>query len=407
MKQALLSLIFLLLSAAAFSQEGKTQIDKEVNSVSNKLKISGYVQTQYQYGEKNASLKLGGNNENKEEAFNRIGIRRGRLKFVYDEGIASGVFQIDLTEKGLFLKDAYLNVKDPWLKSNALRVGVFDRPFGSEISYSSSRRESPERSTIFQTLFPNERDMGAMLHLQADKKSVWNFLTLQAGLFSGNAINKDVDNRKDFIGHLWGRKKWKLIEFGAGVSYYNGAVYQATGNVCSMKGKSFVVDDRTRNKGDFAKREYFGTDLQFAINTSLGATSLRAEYLFGQQPGTAESSKSPDSPSLPSGDTYLRDFSGAYAMLVQDIGTLPFAAVLKYDIYDPNTKLRGNEVGEENTTITDLMQHTLGFGVLWHIIPTLRLTAYYDVNRYEKTASLPDANDLKRDVFTLRLQYKF
>ena len=407
MKQALLSLIFLLLSAAAFSQEGKTQIDKEVNSVSNKLKISGYVQTQYQYGEKNASLKLGGNNENKEEAFNRIGIRRGRLKFVYDEGIASGVFQIDLTEKGLFLKDAYLNVKDPWLKSNALRVGVFDRPFGSEISYSSSRRESPERSTIFQTLFPNERDMGAMLHLQADKKSVWNFLTLQAGLFSGNAINKDVDNRKDFIGHLWGRKKWKLIEFGAGVSYYNGAVYQATGNVCSMKGKSFVVDDRARNKGDFAKREYFGTDLQFAINTSLGATSLRAEYLFGQQPGTAESSKSPDSPSLPSGDTYLRDFSGAYAMLVQDIGTLPFAAVLKYDIYDPNTKLRGNEVGEENTTITDLMQHTLGFGVLWHIIPTLRLTAYYDVNRYEKTASLPDANDLKRDVFTLRLQYKF
>ncbi|MDR1585595.1 MAG: OprO/OprP family phosphate-selective porin [Prevotellaceae bacterium] len=398
MKHLLLAATVLSLPLNLFSQETPPFQDK--------LKVSGYIQMQYQHGEKDAMLKVGSGNEHADEAFGRLGVRRGRLKFVYEQHIASAVFQLDITEKGVGFRDAYLNLKDPWLKSSVLRAGVFDRPFGNEISYSSSRRESPERSTITQTLFPNERDLGIMLHLQADKKSPWSFLVLQAGLFSGNAINRDTDSRKDFIGRLFGTKKLDHIELGGGLSYYNGGVYQGTEKVYFMEGKNFVLDDNPDNKGKFAKREYVGADAQFSISTAIGKTALRAEYLFGQQPGLQESSASPNSSTLPAGDTYLRNFKGGYVILAQKIGVSPFSAVVKYDIVDPNTEVSGNEAGGNGTSKTDLKQTTLGFGGLWDANANLRLTAFYEINNYEKN-NLPAANDLKRNVFTLRLQYKF
>ncbi|MDR1682713.1 MAG: hypothetical protein LBS25_04930 [Candidatus Symbiothrix sp.] len=354
------------------------------------VKFSGYIQSQYQYGEEKASLKVGNANENTGESFDRIGIRRGRIKLSATEGIASGVFQIDLTEKGLGLKDAYLNIKDPWMNSLQVRAGVFDRPFGNEIGYSSSRRESPERSTIFQTLFPEERDLGVMLVLQAPKTSSWSILKLEAGLFAGNGIKQETDHRKDFIGHLSVNKSVEdHIAFGGGVSYYNGGVHQASNR--------------------FAKREYAGLDAQFSlINSLTGSTQIRAEYLFGQQPGTAESSKSPNASVLPTGYDFLRNFSGAYVILIQDLGELPFSAVVKYDYYDPNTKLAGDAIGLNNSTKADLSYRTFGFGALWKIDNALRLQAFYEINSNETTANLSDRqNDLKDNTFTLRLQYKF
>ncbi|MDR0798825.1 MAG: hypothetical protein LBN18_03585 [Dysgonamonadaceae bacterium] len=378
------------------------------------VKMSGYIQSQFQWGEENASLKVGSAksaNENPDESFNRIGIRRGRIKFTAEEGLASGVFQIDLTEKGLGLKDAYLNVKDPWINTLQFRAGVFDRPFGNEISYSSSRRESPERSTLFQTLFPEERDLGAMFILQPAKTSVWNILKLEAGLFAGNGIKQETDNRKDFIGHLSVNKVFASdMAVSGGISYYNGGVFQGTDKVFKMEDNGFVVNDNTANKGKFAKREYIGLDAQFSMITGAGATQVRAEYLFGQQPGTVKSSKSPNYAVLPDPtDTYLRPFSGGYVILVQDLGELPFSAVLKYDWYDPNTKVSGDETGKKDgTSKTDLAVNTFGFGALWKINQSLRLQAYYEINSNEKSANVAGMDkDLKDNVFTLRLQYKF
>ena len=387
-------------------QENKTQT--EAIKKLQKLKVSGYVQTQYQWGKENASLKVGSTNENLKESFNRVGIRRGRIKFVYEKGIASGVFQLDLTEKGIGFKDVYLNIKDPWLKTNSFKAGVFDRPFGNEISYSSSRRESPERSTIFQTLFPEERDLGAMITLQTGKNSPLNFLKLEAGLFAGNGIKQETDNRKDFIGHLSANKKWNNLQLSGGLSYYNGGVYQGTENVYSMKGNSFILSNSADNVGRFAKREYIGFDLQFGIKSILGSTLVRAEYLFGTQPGKDSGSKSPNASSLPGYDTYIRDFAGGYVILVQDLGKLPLAAVLKYDWYDPNTKIADHEIGLNHTTKGDIAQNTFGFGMLWNINSSLRLQAYYEINKNEKTKNISGyEKDRKDDVFTVRIQYKF
>ena len=408
MKHIVILFFLVFISTVTFSQDMETASAEQSGSFWNKVKLSGYLQMQYQYGEKDASLRVGDANSNIDESFDRIGIRRGRLKLAYDNAAVQSVFQLDITERGISVRDIYFGVKDLWSGTNILKLGVFNRPFGDEISYSSSQRESPEHSTIFKTLFPEKRDLGVALTLQANETSCWNFLKLEAGLFAGNGIKQEIDNRKDFIGHLSAAKNIKNnITWGVGVSYYNGGVYQGTNNVFTMDGTAFVANSDVGNEGKFAKREYIGADAQFSVVTLLGTTQLRAEYIVGQQPGTELSAQSPNSSVLPNSDTYIRKINGGYVIFVQSIGKLPFQAVAKYDIFDPNTTISGNEIGMNNTSITDLSQHTFGFGGLWNLNPDMLLMAFYEINNYEKTASLPYVADLKRNVFTLRLQYKF
>ncbi|GHV52417.1 hypothetical protein FACS1894181_15500 [Bacteroidia bacterium] len=412
--------IFLLCltGAAAFAQVVETEqtalerLERRTDLVESavvklqKLKVSGFVQAQYQRGGKDAALKVGAPNENPEKPFNRVGVRLAHLKLVYEEGLASATFQTNFTERGIFLKDAFLAVKDPWISTVVLKGGIFFRPFGHEISYSALLRESPERATVIQTLFPEERDLGFSLTLQPAKTSAWNFLKLEAGWFAGNGIQREIDSRLDFIGHLFFEKNIeKTITIGGGVSYYNGGVYQGTPNVYSVHENSFAIDSAPGNKGAFAKREYAGMDAQFSLSSPAGMTQLRAEYLAGSQPSSnPSSSKSPNASTLPTTDTYIRKFTGGYVIFVQDFGKLPFSAVLKYDWYNPNTQVGGNNI----TMAGDISQHTSGFGLLYRINPNLRLQAYYELNQNETTNKLEAySTDRQDDTFTLRLQCKF
>ena len=167
-------------------------------------------------------------------------------------------------------------------------------------------------------------------------------------------------------------------------------------------------------RGSIMKRKYLGLDGQFCFLSSLGKTTLRAEGLIGTQPGIAGSSKSPNystrPENLPENSLFKRPFLGYFFYLVQDIGASPFSAVLKYDVYDPNTKVSGNEVGAENsfTSKTDLAQSTIGIGGIYNFNKHIRLQAYYEFNFNEKSNLVKGyENDWKDNVLTVRLQYKF
>lgn len=411
MKQFTLTLCCLLALVSTFAQSSNQsdKIEKDIK-VLQKLKVSGYIQSQLQTGQQDASLLVGTPNENPDKSFNRIGIRRGRIKFTYTEGIASGVFQLDLTEKGIGFKDVYINVMDPFVKSSSLRAGIFDRPFGYEIRYSSSMRETPERSNVFNTLFPGERDLGGMITLRAAPSSRWNFIEMNAGLFSGNGIRQDTDSRKDFIGHIKAEKDINPnIHLGVGASYYNGSIYQGTENVYTMQNGSFVLSSDENNIGEFAKREYVGFNAQFISNSSIGKTKVVGEYLYGTQPGLINSSKSPNSSTQIIADTYIRSFNGWYALLSQDLGKLPISALVKYDRYNPNSKVSGNNIGDATgTTGTDVAYNTLGLGLVWWANKSLRVQAYYELVKNETSENLEGyTHDRKDDMFTLRLSYKF
>ncbi|MHB9055843.1 MAG: hypothetical protein ACYC2P_06785 [Paludibacteraceae bacterium] len=436
MKRSIFYLVAIAVSVftATAQEEEKTPLEQVQQKVEeqdgvlsklNNLKVTGYIQPQYQWGEQSASLKVGTGNEDPTKAFNRIGIRRGRLKFTYDDGgLASGVFQLNIIDKpGLSgatvqLKEAYLNVKDPWLKTCAIRAGVFERPFGNEISYSSSLLESPERSRITNQLFPEESDLGGMIVLRPAATSSINFLKFEGGLFAGNAINPETDNRKDFIGHIGASKPiGNTAHWGLGASYYNGGVYQTTSKVYTMKDGGFTVNIDASNVGRFAKREYFGFDGQFSFESMLGMSQLRGEYVWGTQPGSSSNTASPNRAAIPSAsavyDTYLRPISGWYAIWVQDLGQIPFSAVVKYDVYDPNTLVSENGIGSvvaagASTGSADLKYSTLGFGLLWRISQSLRLQSYFEFVKNETTSSIEAfSKDQKDNVFTMRLQYKF
>lgn len=281
------------------------------------------------------------------------------------------------------------------------------RPFGYDIGYSSARREAPERANITTALFPSNRDVGAMINLQAPRNSPWHIFRFEGGLFAGNSINRETDSRMDFIGRLGINKVINHnLRLSGGVSYYHGSVFQGTETVFTMNGNHFVRNDNPNNRGKYAKREYIGFDAQAFITTSLGLTKISAEYIFGQQPGTATSNRSPNTGVLPNADTFIRSVSGGYVTLVQNLGRLPLSAVVRYDWHNPNTAVSGNDIGRDGTytTETDLFRRTYGFGLLWEVVPNVRVTAFYEIVRREISEH---ANNFEGDNFTLRLQYRF
>jgi phosphate-selective porin len=373
-----------------------------------KIKISGYVQTQFQSAENDGVSSFAGGNFGA-GIHNRFMVRRGRIKFTYDNIITNFVLQIDATEKGLGLKDAYVYLTEPWLQTFKLKAGVFDRPFGFEISYSSGNRESPERSRLFQTLFPGERDLGASFEI-TPQEGVLSFFNFKGGFFAGNGVNPEVDNQKDFIGRFGFQIPFyeENLAIDGGISTYFGKVKKAAG-----KNLYLVNSDLTpQNKSavNAADRNYLGLDLQIYYSLPvLGGFTLRGEYISGKQVGSsAASSTSPTG--LFTGDLYQRNFMGYYLMYVQNIGEFN-QFVLKYDQYDPNIDVEGNQIGLNAAAklgTGDLKYSTLGIGLIHYWDDNIKFVFYYDLVANETSKYLPGyTENIKDDVFTIRIQYKF
>lgn len=418
-KSALLAIVCLAVSIPLRAQEDTTEnigalqkriegLEKIVGGLDN-FTISGYFQMQYIEAQTDATVRIGGPNENPGENFSRIGIRRSRLKFTYERGIGSAVFQLDFSERGTVIRDAYLKFKDPWIGTCFFQTGIFFRPFGHEVRYSSGRRETPERSRIILTLFPNERDLGAMVQLRTKQSSPLSFLLLEGALIAGNGVNQEIDSRRDFLGHIAALPRLGgSANLRFGLSYYRGSVFQGTENVYTMAGDGFVLNSNLNNRGSYAKREYLGGDVQLSFSSLFGRSQLRTEYIFGKQPGSISTSVSPNIPRLPTHDTYIRNFDGGYITFVQDIGKLPFAAFVNYDWYDPNTDVEGDRIGLNNTTSTDIKYNSLGFGLIWKLKRDLELTAYYLMNKNETTINIPDfSSDRKDNLLTFTLLFRY
>jgi hypothetical protein len=393
----------------------------------SRLKITGYVQAQWQKADTAGISSFAGGSFPK-YSDNRFAVRRGRVKFMYENELSTFVVQLDATEKGVGVKDAYATIREPWAEFVTLTAGIFDRPFGYEISYSSSARETPERSRMFQTLFPGERDLGAKLTLQPKKGTRFDWIKLDAGLFAGNGINSEFDTRKDFIGRLGMSKsnRAETFKYGFGVSYYNGGVFQGTkyvytpGTMSDGSTIGFLVDSTADNKFGFARREYTGADLQFSLFSKIGLSSIRAEYITGKQPGVKSSNSSIASGTAPDYDTYLREFSGGYIYYIQNIGQSKHQFVAKYDWFDPNTKVSGDEIKTKNAdgaatglSAADIKYSTIGLGWTYRFNSQVKFIAYYDIVKNEKTgisgtnSTNNYTKDLKDNVFTFRVQYKF
>ena len=142
-----------------------------------RLKITGYIQPQWQYIDSaGAPSAAGGDFSNgTNKYFSRFMMRRGRFKFTYTYKNAEMVINTDATEKGLFMRETFVRVTDTWLNMFSLTAGLLQDQFGFELTQSSSVRETPERARFNGALFPTERDLGVFGTMQFPKRSFWSF----------------------------------------------------------------------------------------------------------------------------------------------------------------------------------------------------------------------------------------
>jgi len=95
-----------------------------------------------------------------------------------------------------------------------------------------------------------------MFTIQAPKGHVLNPLKLETGLFAGNGIKQETDNRKDWISHLSYKKTYDNVQWGLGTSLYLGGAYQGSAKVYEMSGKDFVAVNNAKI-GDYSTRCYY------------------------------------------------------------------------------------------------------------------------------------------------------
>jgi len=387
----------------------------------NHIRISGYIQPQFQLAATKGQSSYDGG-DFPAHVNNRFSLRRGRLRFDYarynkdNHPVLQFVFQFDGTERGVFIRDFWGRVFESRWQLFSFTAGMFARPFGYELNLGSPDRESPERGRMSQILMKTERDLGAMVSFEPRRAdNALRHFKLDLGIFNGPglAATSDYDSYKDIIA----RASLKPVHIGnrfiisGGLSYLNGGFLQntryiyrtaATGGI-----KTYVLDSSLGNIDTKAPRKYSGADVQIKFKHNAGFTELRAEYWFGTQTAVAATTETPAS--LLNEPSYTRKFNGAFFYLLHNIFNTRHQLGVKYDWYDPNTGVTGKDIGKQGTNLnsTDIKYNTLGFGYNYYINENLRLLLWYEILTNEKTGLTAYQSDLKDNLLTCRLQFRF
>lgn len=406
-------MVFLWLMLGVYSMHAQNleMLDSVLNTQQNeiknikKVKISGYFQPEFQWAQSKGIKYPGGDFASAVDK--RFSVRRARVKVAYHTEDYELVLVTENTEKGISLHDVFgsYTMNKVGLKYTA---GIFPRPFGFEQSYSTLVHEGPERARFSTTMLPAEADLGFKVNYF--KLKPFNF---ELGVYNGNATVADFDSYKDLVARISIDKKIKASKLSGGVSFYHGKVIQGTPysyKTSSQNGLvAFVLQDTLENKkGDGALRQYVGADIQYAINSNLGTTTLRAEWINGTQPASSSTSDSPRSGTVANYDIYSRKFNSLSTYFLQNIGKTNLQLVVKYDWYDPNTDAEADDIGNNNKlNATDIKYNTLGLGFNYYL-SNMRIMLYYEFIQNEKATHLNGyAEDLKDNVLTIRTQFKF
>ena len=426
---------FLFISLAGYCQRYLTDLDSSffikdtlkpfLHRFEN-LRITGYIQPQFQVAQADGAQSFAGGNF-AQYSRSRFMLRRARVKIDYllmsKERLPAALFtfQIDATERGVIVRDMFIRLYETKKNDLSMTAGFFARPYGYEVNLGSSFRESPERGRMSQTFMPGERDLGVMVSFEPqENKNKLYHLKLDAGFFNGQGVSgtTDFDSHKDFISRFT-LKPYTInkMEIGAGLSlllggWKNGTKYVYTSGHAANGDEVFTVDSSASNLGKSSPRHYYGADVQFKIHHKWGETEWRAEYWFGTQPGTANSTGNPGS--LPNSNgvllpTYVRHFDGAFFYFLQNIINTKNQLILKYDWYDPNIKVKKLDIGESGTNLTaaDIKYSTIGIGVAHYFNPHTKIIFYYDIVTNEVTNLNGATTDQKDNIFTCRLQFRF
>ena len=353
----------------------------------NKIKVSGYVQAQWE--------TYGADLEKSNGYSNTYYIRRARIKFTYEptDGIKF-VLQPDLSTGNLALKDAYTVINLPKLKNWTLWAGQMNRP-NYEVEYSSSSREVLERSRVTTTIYPGEREIGAKLEYNGTKIPVLFQLMAMNGNFTGTQA-KDVDSRKDVMARLV--YSVKLRDAGVGIDF--GANHYFGSNLAKtdkyVKNSDGTLDS-LNNVWRYLDKHWTGAEVRIYADV-LGGMSVKAEYVSGINSAASTVAGTSTRAQLLASPNLYNNFTGYYVYLVKNVGAKN-QLVARYDYYDPNTKLSGDAAGNS------INYKTWTLAWQYYLNDNIRITLNYLMPKNEINSSNP--TDKKDNVFTVRVQAKF
>ncbi|MEP7220727.1 MAG: hypothetical protein ABI876_17505, partial [Bacteroidota bacterium] len=383
------------------SLRGRGGFTKEEVERLKALKISGYLQADWLHYDRRDSAN--GQAFYWDARKNLFTIRRGRIKLVYTSGNMRVTLQPDFTERGVVIKDAYGSIDLLPNDAFTVDVGLFLRP-NFEVDYSSSHRESPERSQVTLAFYPGERDLGFMF---SSKLNIADGFQphLQLGMFNGEGTSPERDPYKDIIARVTlplPFSETSPVKADVGASFYYGGIPQTDSMIVKVVNNANrpAPNDATGSWAGWGNKRNVNVEAQVTMDLlGIGSTMLRGEFMTGQRPTFPSSSKLVE----------LRNQSGYYAYLIQNIGK-HFQAVAKYDEFDRNTDLTGNFA----TSIADMKVGILGFGVNV-FVDNLRVTLWYDIPTVApgelaakdgRGGFLP-VSDIKDNKGTVRFQYRF
>ena len=352
----------------------------------NKIKVSGYIQAQWDSYGKDLFKPL--------EPQNTFYIRRARVKFTYE---ALDVVKLDLmpdfSTGNLTLKDAYAVVNIPKLKNWSVWVGQMNRP-NYEVEYSSSQREVFERSRVIRAIYPGEREIGAKLEYNGTKIPLKFQFMLMNGNFTGIQA-RDIDSKKDLMARLVYSIKFPNsgigIDFG-GNGYYGGNRAKTNPFTLNTNG---TIDSLT--VGDYLNKKWIGGEIQIYADF-LGGLAIKGEYMSGVNsiPSTIIST-STIAQKL-ADPNKVKNFNGYYLYLIKNIGSKN-QLVARYDYYDPNSKLSGD------ATKNDIYYKTWSVSWQHYLNDNIRISLQYEMPKNEINKSYP--KQLDDNTFSARIQAKF
>ena len=81
---------------------------------------------------------------------------------------------------------------------------------------------------------------------------------------------------------------------------------------------------------------------------------------------------------------------------------------VKYDWYDPNTKIKDKEVtSAKNFSTAEIRYDTFGAGYIFYMNENVKIVLYYDHPVNEMTGIKGYSKDLSDDTYTFRMQFRF
>jgi phosphate-selective porin len=407
MKKLIALTVFAVLSVCGYSQIQKIDslqeiIDKhegKINSLDervlvneadlgklNKIKVSGYIQAQWE--------SYGKDLEKSNGYSNNFYIRRARVKFTYEalDGVKF-VLQPDFSTGNLALKDAYAVVNIPKLKNLSLWAGQFNRP-NYEVEYSSSQRETFERSRVIRAIYPGEREIGLKLEYIGINVPLKAQLMIMNGNFTGTQA-KDVDSKKDIMGRVV--YSVKLPAAGVGIDF--GANGYLGGNLA--KTNPYIKNSNGTNDSisvwSYLNKNWVGGEMQIFADL-LGGMAIKGEYVTGINSTASTVAGTATRAAMLADPNKYKNFSGYYIWFIKNIGPKN-QFVAKYDYYDPNTKLSGDAASKDiyYKTWTLAWQHYLN--------DNIRISLNYEIPENEINTTYPV--QLKDNTFGVRIQAKF